>query len=136
MSAIEVEFNNIPYAEALTEKDRQRLKELFSSTDTLDDVWTTFAVSVVGSAATGEPAEKSAKKIFNRMLHRFKVSLCNDPKIRAFIDNQNVSDVLSLAMIFSAKLAADHFDGIDYCAAGLLIAKIGLRNVCETSHIE
>ena len=127
---------DLPYREALTKETEERLVSLYNQYSDIDELWGLYGEAIVGPAATGEPPIEPGKKSFNRILHQYKAALCNDKRIQAFLDDDQTGDILSLAMVFTAKLASEQFAGIDVCAAGLLIARIGLRKICEMERIE
>lgn len=126
----------LPYHTELTSTDKERLLQWHEQNLELSELWAIYGQAALGSAATGEPPEVPGRRSFNRLLPRFKTALCNDSRIQTFMDSDQASDVLALAMVFTARLASEQFQGIDVCAAGMLIARIGLRKLCASDYIE
>ncbi|MEO1246552.1 MAG: hypothetical protein AAFX56_12815 [Pseudomonadota bacterium] len=124
----------LPYAEHLTDAERAHLIALNESYLDNEALWNVLGRSIEGHAATGE--EPDGKGAFNRQLRRIKDAICKDQKIIDFIDGPHAGDVLAIAMVCTAKLASVAFAGIDICAMGLLIARIGVRQLCRSDGIE
>ena len=125
-----------PYTDCLTEEMKGRIIELSKKSTDLEYLWGVYGEAIVGPSASGEPPTEEGKDGFNRFLYKFKESLCNDLRVQSFMNSDNSSDLIALSMVITAKLAADNFAGIDICAAGVLIARLGLRKICEMNSID
>lgn len=126
---------DLPYVSYLDDSTRQLIIDLVSGEPGIDELWNKYGESI-GLAATGESPIEAAKRNFNRRLGEIKMIICNDKIIKSFISDPGTTTLVDLALIFTGKLVSEKFGGIDVCAVGVLVARLGLLTLCSATQIE
>lgn len=126
-----LKHQQLPYAQFVNETTKERIQQILSRDPEIDELWHLYGESL-GLPATGESQIDAAKKSFQRRLHDIKKSLCNDTTIQSFLSSPLSDASINLALVFTGKLLADKFAGIDICAVSILVAKIGLLKLCQS----
>lgn len=121
----------LPYIQYVDEVAKERISYIFSKDPSIDDLWN-FYGETLGLPATGESKADAARRSFRRRLHDIRKSLCEDPTVQAFLYSPLADAAVNLALVFTGKLVADKFAGIDICAVSMLVAKIGLLKLCQS----
>lgn len=109
--------------------DQTRLMALAGEVDSLDDAWRVFG-QTLGESADGRSPVERAKDAFRRLRPQLKVHLCGDPRITTFLTDPRADTWMAIAMVVTGKLADVRFAGVDYVALAVLVARLGLQQLC------
>lgn len=118
-----------PYADALTDAEKQSLKALSGEVLSEDAAWERYG-RALGPAVTGKSPIEGAKKIFNRKLEQFRKSLCDDPAIQTFIEDPQTIATFDLLLVLAGKLKIDGMEIDEALTGAVLVSQIGLMKIC------
>lgn len=110
----------------------KNLELLFHDNDDLDRAYMQIGVSA-GNAAWGADALREGKRIFRNYRNKLQKFVCTNDSIREFCNNANnhTNDMIAVAALIAGGLAQDHTWNIDVVAAGVILAKMGVREFCK-----
>lgn len=121
---------SLPYLEHLSAPQLKRIQQLVASSRTVDDAWLEYAQEFGWAASGGDPVETAKKSVRSR-LAELQLLLCQDAAIGKVAASPMTGAAIALASVFTGKLVASHFGGVDVVQLGVLLAQIGLLSICK-----
>lgn len=125
-----MDFEDIPYAGALTEDQAERVRQLVSEGLTLEQRWLRYGEAYGSGAAGGDPLTRVREAVSDR-LAELRAHLCGDSGLLKVAGSPATGVALSLAFAVTGKLVSVKFQDVDVVQLGVLIAQAGLFAVCS-----
>jgi|GEM_PF-4388379 len=114
----------------LSDAQYTELEDLLAEITSVD---TGFALlgKELGASATGEDPEKRGRVTFNRRLSEIRSKVCEIEAFKSYCGDANYTDSTTVAALVAGALLEANFAGMNVLLVSCIIARIGLRNLCD-----
>jgi hypothetical protein len=121
---------SIPNAEHVSAEQLTEIEQLSKKSPSDEELFREVGRSL-GPGATGESPEERGRAAVKRLLRDIRAATCANHALRVFCEDPNTIDATQIVVAISGALIAAGFAGINPVLIAYLVARIGLRKVCE-----